>query len=299
MKIKFKILILIGVIVIMGILGFGKLSFKQIEEEKSFAVDAIDKIRVNVTTETIQISEADSSGNIRFRLNGKAMMQEVKLSTQVNGNTLAVSIERERNLPEDIRLEIYIPTDFIKDLAINTTTGIVKIDSASLNSFILTTNSGGMKAEHLSAGEVSITTSSGSINAVKIDTKKLDIQSKTASVSIDECLTESAEIKASSGSITVNESSGNLNVKGETGKVLVNCKRFEEQSISIETTTGSITLQLPDTAEFLLEARTSTGKLQSDFPVNIDSKKMMGQIGTKDNRIDLQTSKGSISLLKR
>lgn len=244
----------------MGILGFGALSVKQINEEQSFAAETIDKINIDVTTETVQISQSETGGNVMVYLTGKKMMQEVKLSTQIIEGVLTIGIERDRKLPEDTTLTINLPNDLIKNLAIHTTTGVVKIDPLTLNSFILTTNSGGMKTQALSADNISITTSSGSIQAVKLETKKLNIQGKTASVKIDECLTESAQI---------------------------------------ETTTGSITLRFPDTAEFSYEAKTSTGKLSSDFPINTeDSKKITGQIGAKNNQIILQTSTGSISLLK-
>lgn len=170
-----------------------------------------------------------------------------------------VGIERDCKLPENTRLEVCLPKDFVKNFSINTTTGVVKIDSTNLNSFILTTNSGGMKVGQLIANEISITTVSGSIRADKLEAKKLDIQSKTASVNIDKCLTESAQIV---------------------------------------TTTGSITLRLSDTAEFLYEARTTTGKLRSQFHINTnDNKKITGKNGEKNNQLVLQTSTGNISLL--
>jgi DUF4097 and DUF4098 domain-containing protein YvlB len=254
-----KKIILIGVI-ILGILGFGALSVKQINEEQSFAAETIDKINVDVTTETVQISQSETGGNVMVYLTGKKMMQEVRLSTQIIEGVLTIGIERDRKLPEDTTLTINLPNDFTKNLDIHTTMGVVKIDSVTLNSFILNTNSGGMKAQALSADNISVTTTSGSIKAVKLEAKKLDIQGKTASVKIDECLTKSAQI---------------------------------------ETTTGGITLRLPDTAEFSYKAKTSTGKLSSDFPVNtVDSKKITGQIGAENNRVILQTSTGSISLLK-
>lgn len=74
---------------------------------------------------------------------------------------------------------------------------------------------------------------------------------------------------------------------------------FGDQDINIAAKSGSIQLQLPGTAEFSLAAKTSTGKLHSDFSITEESKKMTGQIGTGSNKVVLQTSTGGIDLLKK
>ncbi|EPY2278988.1 DUF4097 family beta strand repeat-containing protein [Clostridium sporogenes] len=68
-------------------------------------------------------------------------------------------------------------------------------------------------------------------------------------------------------------------------------------------TAGNVTLEISSTAEFLFETKTVTGKIQSDFPVNAeestDKRKVEGQIGTKSNKVFLQTTTGSIKVLKK
>ncbi|MCG8483703.1 MAG: DUF4097 domain-containing protein, partial [Clostridia bacterium] len=114
------------------------------------------------------------------------------------------------------------------------------------------------------------------------------------------CIAKDGRIEARLGNITLKNASGNLDIKGKTGKVMVAYNDFENQNIKIETTVGSITLKLPNTAEFLLEAKTSSGSFQSDFPIKItDKKNINGQIGSKNNKVLLQTSSGSMKILKR
>jgi len=131
----------------------------------------------------------------------------------------------------------------------------------------------------------------------------LEIQGLSSAINIDECIAKEAGMGTSSGNITLKNSSGSFDLKASSGKILVAYKLFEDQHINIETSSGPITLELPGTAEFLLEAQTSTGKFQSDFPIKLagytDKRKIEGQMGTKDNKILLKTSSGSMRILKK
>jgi len=52
----------------------------------------------------------------------------------------------------------------------------------------------------------------------------------------------------------------------------------------------TFTLALPETDEFLVEAKASRGKFQFDFPIKTtDKKDIKGQMGTKNNKVLLKT----------
>jgi hypothetical protein len=58
-------------------------------------------------------------------------------------------------------------------------------------------------------------------------------------------------------------------------------------------------LALPGTAEFSYQIAMTSGKLQSDFPIDmLYKRKLEGQIGTQSNNVSLQTSSGGIEILK-
>ncbi|MHB8062667.1 MAG: DUF4097 family beta strand repeat-containing protein [Ruminiclostridium sp.] len=307
MKNRFEmkvLLIVIGVIAIMSILGLGSLSWREINEEKSFALEEINEIQVTMSNTPVHIIRTEASEEVKFRLYGKSM-QQIKLEAKINNKTVVVETKRKHELPipEDMFLDIYIPKEYGKNLSIKISSGIVKLDSLDLASFTLNTSSGGMEAEQLNAQEISINTTSGKLNIKKLAAKELEIKGSSSAVNIDECIVDEGTIESSSGSITFKNSSGNFNFKGTAGNISVAYKEFEDQNINIKTTAGNVTLELPSTAEFLLDAKTTSGKFQSDFPVktmgNADKRKIESQIGTKNNKVFLQTSSGSIKLLKK
>lgn len=214
----------------------------EINDEKSFSLQAITGLQLDMTKEKIHILQSQTS-EVRLHYHGTSK-QELKLSAETSDGMVVVKSTRKTNMMlEDLYLDVYLPEDYGKQIIIHT-------------------SSGDVAAETVKAQKISVITTSGSI--------------------------------------TLNDCAGSLDLKATSGNISAAYKVFTEHSINIATTSGSIQLQIPGTAEFSLEAKTSTGKLQSEFPVNMDgNKKMIGQIGTKSNKIVLQTSTGGINLLKK
>ncbi|MCY6957649.1 DUF4097 family beta strand repeat-containing protein [Clostridium brassicae] len=297
------IIIVIGVIVIMSALGLGRLNMmREINEEESVSMNEINSIQVDMTSVDVHFIRNETSNEVKADFHGKAM-QEIKLISKTDNKTLFLTVQRKyENLPlyEDVVLDVYIPKAYTKNLLIKMLSGAVKMDSFNLANFALDTSSGKLEAEKVNAKEISITSSSGGINIKSIDTENFKMVGKSSTINIDEYTAKKAEIETSSGSINLKNSIGDFNLKSNSGKVLVDYKNFEDHNVNIETSSGSVTLELPDTAEFLIEAKTSSGNFKSDFPIKItDKKDINGQIGTKNNKVMLKTSSGSIKILKK
>ena len=302
---KIMLLIVIGVM-IMGILGSRALtSWREINEEKSVSLDEISEIQVMISSAAVHIIQTEASNEVKFHYYGKAM-QEIKFVTSPNNKTVVAGEKRKHKalpLPEKMFLDIYIPKKYVNNFSIKISSGTVTMDdSFNFESFTYNTSSGILEAEQLTAEKISINTSSSNLNIKKIDTQEMEIYGSTSKISIDECIAKEANMGISTGSITLKNSSGNFDYKGSTGDVLIAYKEFENQNLNVETTVGNVTIELPSSAEFLLDAKTSTGGLKSEFVVNTtdntDKKKIEGQIGTKNNKISLKTSTGSINILK-
>lgn len=272
MKKKFSVKIcLIGVIVIMAIsLGIGGTRMlREINEEKSFSGEGINKIQVDMGTQNVHYIEIEDGKNIKINLHGKAM-QEINIVSEINNKTIFVKTQRKLKVPlyEDVVLDIYIPKEYAKDISIDTSSssGNVKMDSFDLANFTFNTYSGGLKIEKLSAEKINVNTSSGGVNIMNTSAKELDI-------------------------------------KGHSGSVKVAYEEFENQNVNIETSSGSIALGLPSAAEFYINAKVSSGKIDCDFPINLsedsNKKNIDGQVGSKNNKVTLQASSGSIDILKK
>jgi lia operon protein LiaG len=302
MKTNFLILLFgIGGIIIMSVSGIFGLWHREINEEKTFAIDEINEIQVQLNTYPVHVIRAEAGSDVKFHLYGTAI-QEVKLSAELDHQTAFVQAIHQLKgyLPNNLVLDVYIPEDYEKNLSIDITTGRVRLDDVKLANFSLHTTTGGLEAGQLIAENMNIATTTGGIRINAIEINQLEIIGRTGAVNLDDCVVERAKIQTTTGGVTVKNGVGNFNIEASTGDVLLNYKDFTDQSVSINTTTGGITLQLPADAEFSLQAQNTTGRLQSDFPVNrISDHEMAGQIGTKSNPVILKCSTGSITVLKK
>jgi len=275
-------MILIMAVIIAAVIG-GLNKMRDINEEKSISINEIDAIRVDMTSIGVHFIRTKTGNEVKVNFHGKAM-QEIKLITNTDKNTLFITVQRRHeNLPiyEDVALDVYIPEIYTKNLSIKMLSGDVKIDPLDLESLIFHTSSGKLEAEQIHAGKITVTSASGSIN-------------------MNGCSAKETKICTSSGNITLKNNVGDLDLKSSSGKVQADYMNFDNQNIKIETASGSVKLEFPDTAEFLVEAKTSSGDFKSDFPIQITNKKdVNGQIGTKKNKIMLQTLSGSMKICKK
>lgn len=263
----------------MGIFGTRVLAPTiEVNDEKSFSLEGITSLKVDMTKEQICIIQTQTN-EVKVHYHGKSK-QELKLSDETNDGIIVVSSTRTTNLMyEDMYVDMYLPENYDKQIIVQATSGSVTSEKAQADKFSITTTS----------GSISLNNCVGTF----------DLETNTGGATLSECAGP-LDLKTRSGSVTLQKCIGNLDLETSSGNVSVIYKEFGEQDINIVTTSGTIQLKLPDTAEFLLEAQTSTGKLKSDFPINIDSgKKMTGQVWTKSNQIVLQTSTGSIGILKK
>ncbi|MBI9051589.1 MAG: DUF4097 family beta strand repeat protein [Anaerolineaceae bacterium] len=333
-------LLLLGGIVVMGIFAMNILPLTDINQERTFQVDEIEQINVDVTIYPVHVIRTTAGSEIKFHLYGRSS-EDTELIADLHQGTVDVEIRHKYrvHLPDRLYLDIYLPEDYEKSLDINITTGSVELDDLDLTAFRLNTTTGGMKADHLNADDVSIRTTTGSIRINQLTANNLEIRGSTSGVSIDECVVETGviktttgaihvpeakgdfnieastgrvtfamntlqehtiRIKTTTGAIQVNDGSGDFDLEASTGSVKLSMAAFQENNVRIKTTTGGITLQLPEDAEFSLQAENTTGSINSDFPIQkISEHKVTGEIGAASGSVTLKASTGSINLLKK
>jgi lia operon protein LiaG len=278
-KKKFIIIMIVvaaiaGVLVIMGVK-----MFREINDEKQFSLAGIDAIKV------INIIRTETGNEVRFHYYGKSI-QEVKLISETSNKTLSISAERKYaflGTAESTSLDIHIPEAYHGNIEIKTSSGQVSIDTLSLAGFTFSTTSGGLEAQSLKAGISVLNTKSGKISIKTLWSDELEIKGTSSSINIGESFVRKVRIKTTSGSISMT------------------CLQLEDANLDIANTSGGITLRLPGSAEFLLKAGNTSGKIQCDFlfnsASNAGSHKLEGQTGIKSS-LTLQTTSGNILILK-
>ena len=161
------------------------------------------------------------------------------------------------------------------------------------------TGSGSIVADGVRAG-LHATSGSGSIRATVMDG---EILAKTGSGGIDVSQTGAGPVHVSSGSGTIRlrgvrgtleagTSSGGLSIEGELAG-----------DWNLSASSGSVAIKLPQSQGFQLDAHTSSGGIDVDFPVTvsgkIDRRSLRGAVQGGGPLLRVRTSSGGISIQKR
>ncbi len=158
-----------------------------------------------------------------------------------------------------------------------TGSGGVELDSVQ-GSVRASTGSGSVRALGI-AGGITASTGSGSVKVEQ--TAAGDVEVETGSGGV--------EIKGVKGAARISSGSGSITAEGEpTGKW------------RLRTASGSVTVRLPEQAAFDLEARTSSGHIESHFPITVQGtispRELHGKVRGGGVLVELSTSSGSIHI---
>lgn len=108
--------------------------------------------------------------------------------------------------------------------------------------------------------------------------------------------------ETSNGAVTCRDAGGPLDLESSNGAITVDYTGVlaADAAIACETSNGSIDVTLPPSTAFTLDAKTSNGRIRSEFPMALpagdDLKHISSQVGDGGGAVRLRTSNGSISL---
>lgn len=282
-------MIIIGVIAILAIFLCikGILYFREINEELSFDTEAIDTIFVSMSNPEVHVYRAVDKEKITFHYHGRSL-QDINLYPEINNRTLKITAKRKYiffGTLDNTRLDIFIPEGYKPSFSVKTTSGTVHLDSIELTHFVLNTTSGGLKAATVIAEQINLNTTSGDLHFEKLNSDILRIKGTSSSINIGDCLVKNIEVELSSGNVAIA------------------FEQLQGSDITVNTTSGTIILTLPDSAEFLVEARTTSGNFMSDFSIDktddSSKRKIIGQTGKADSQLILQSTSGHINVVKK
>jgi hypothetical protein len=221
---------------------------------------------------------------------------------ELGGDTQHVSIDYDITVPA------------VTTLKAKSGSGDVSVEGLSRDAD-LSSGSGDLHASRL-AGAVSASTGSGDVRlestgAVRISTGSGDIvavdvkgaaTAKTGSgeVRLELAGTDAANVSVTgaSGDVRISGARGTLTVQTASGDVSV--EGAPGGAWSVTTASGDVTLSLPAAAAFSLDARSTSGHIESSAPVTMtgttSGHEMRGEVRGGGPRLELRTVSGSISI---
>jgi hypothetical protein len=228
-------------------------------------------------------------------------LEQVKIDVEVSGGTARVRVIHPSGFlgSYGAKLLIRVPKATALD-RVKTTNGGVTVEDLEGNGNVGTTN-GGLRIEHVN-GDYELESTNGSLD---LNECRGAVRARTTNGSIRGRLTGGAvEAGTTNGSIelTLQHASPGAAIRAHTnnGRVTLALAEFNANPITVDTTTGSITLRLPEGVGARVEARTSVNGIENDLmPFTVDEisrHRLSGKLGAGGPQIELHTTTGKIRL---
>lgn len=273
--------------IILAVTGNLSIAVEQIDESKTFEVQEINKIYIDIVSTDINIISTNEE-EIRVHFYGEVStnkkMELPSLVAYQSGDELRIEIIQPKTILIGIsiwrtKLDIYIPEDSIEVLKADTISSDTSVNNLKVDEFDLGTVSGDFKGESLFANELKLGLTSGDVN-LKDYTGNIDV-------------------KTISGDVVLEDGSQNDNIEVVTVSGDVYVEQEDSSNMNIRTTSGDIEINLSEDAQFYLKATTVSGDIETRFPIKIISsgrRELEGIVGSDEKEITVSTTSGDIAV---
>jgi hypothetical protein len=224
-----------------------------------------------------------------------------------NGNTIRigkisswpdVSIDYRVEVPHDTEIDCEVASGGI---TIDNVRGPVKASSGSGNVYVYRVD--GDANVNAGSGTIAVSgigglveVSSGSGDAVVTDVKgELRVRAASGSVRIKHP-GDRVDAFTTSGPINVVDANSDLIVHATSGSIQVSGNPCANRLWQLKSESGSVKLQVPKNAGFLLSAESSSGGIRTSIPVVVEERSihaLRARVGDSAGRVEVHTGSGS------
>lgn len=151
-------------------------------------------------------------------------------------------------------------------------------------------------------GPLDVDTGSGDIVLSNVKTGDLSLDTGSGDVRVDGMTGSSLKVDTGSGDVLVSEASvGIINVDTGSGDIRLGLTS-DVAELSVDTGSGDVELTAPATLGATVDIETSSGDIDTQFPLQVTRKGhdgLKGTIGDGKGRITIETASGDVALRKQ
>jgi len=203
------------------------------------------------------------------------------------------------NINKKLRVKFVVSVPDVYNVNLQTSGGSIGV--RGLEGRIMSRTSGGSLTFDGITGDIRGRTSGGSIKVGNVE-GDTDIHTSGGSITIEKAAGQ-VDAHTSGGSITVHEVMGTIQADTSGGSIKAHISRQPESSCRLTSSGGSVTVYMADDIRVDVNARTSGGRVNTEFPVTVQGEIKRSQLQAKINgggpELYLRTSGGSIYLKKK
>lgn len=233
-----------------------------------------------------------------------------------NGNTITIGHVENRDLLRNISISYDIVTPAQTHLHSATGSGNQTVDGLA-GPAEASSGSGDVKLNQIGSdvrattgsGEITISGVKGALRAssgsgnIRADQIAGAITASTGSGDVRLAQAGSGDVEVSTGSGTVEVNGVNGAVRIGTGSGNITAQGAPAGNWRLHTGSGDLSVELPQQTSFELYAHTSSGSIDSKFPITVEGtitpRDLHGKVGNGGPLVDLRTSSGTIHIESR
>jgi lia operon protein LiaG len=222
------------------------------------------------------------------------------------GDGLEASADLRIQLPAGRRAWVYLA---VGKVAVANIDGELSIDAH--NAPVNATGTRGALSIDVGSGPVSVTgargtlsvdTGSGPVEVSRFEGKELTVDTGSGDVTASEVKSDGLSIDTGSGDIKLTAvSAPEITVETGSGGITADL-RTNPTALSVETGSGNIRITAPQTLGAEVDIETSSGEVESDFPLQVtrhSREHLVGTIGNGRGKIQIETGSGDVRLLRK
>ncbi|ERI06256.1 hypothetical protein HMPREF0083_05356 [Aneurinibacillus aneurinilyticus ATCC 12856] len=282
--------IVFGVSMLLSILTssvLGGALSKEGRQVRTASLDNIENMNINMPSADVRIIPEDRQ-DVEAVLQGRNVDKN-QLSVKQSGNTLKVGLEQGKfqwfTFSDDLTLDLHIPQEYSRNMMIKAGSGNIEFEGVDENRTTLE--------------KLELDMSSGTATLDNLDVKLLKHKGSSGSIQIKNVTAEATDIDISSGDVELDHYSGSLRANLSSGDLRA---EFEELTgpVKIGMTSGSVSLHMPENADFVLQGNTSNGSIRCDLPLQNrkenEGTHLSGSYGNGSHPVQITASSGDITI---
>lgn len=283
---------IVGISMIVSLIGHKGISAwysSDTPHNQSAILRNIHEIEVDADATSINIIPEEDRHKLMVNLHGGGS-ENVDLTIERADNVLEINVDHSWcewfSFGEEMILDVYVPENYNQNIAVDLGSGNLNFHGASkndpmvLNKLEVDMSSGNADLKYLQLHQIVYDGSSGNFEARWLTAKQ-------------------SLFDISSGNIELSHYTGPLDAELSSGRFKAQIEQLKAP-IDIEASSGIISLDLPDGADFTYRGNVSSGMIRNDYPLQNkrvdDANVVKGSHGTGEYPINLEVSSGIINL---
>jgi len=236
----------------------------------------ISSLNINWVAGEVTVIPHDGDEIILTEFAQRTLSDYERFRVNTDGGSLTVRFRERGNVINNMpskNLEILVPRELSEDLsrlALNTTSGSVKIEGFEAITVNISTVSARVDIMNIVSQHIDINTTSGAITAASIRAGVLDTSTVSGSTELSDSLVTTLNISTTSGRINAAGELDRVDVNTVSGSTTIR-SLIVPGRINISSISGGTTVYIPHPGEISVSHTAVSGRFSSEVPVLMQS----------------------------